>query len=900
MNWTNRKHRFRAGWMHLLVALTLLCPLASAAFVPVSGVDWDETAVRRVMHIFAYGGFATDQQIATWSNMDPQDAIQEMLTFDVANPQLAPVDAADVDGMPPPSFPLSQRNYRGDLEEISHGSLRHLQEFWNSTVAENPVREDKRHLYDTVYPRTLLDGSIEYRLDRVGVQYAWMGAVTRRGLNPFLHKTLFWATNYNMAVSLDAARAPLIRGMYDDLLEALQQDRPYDEVLATGASSAAIAFQYGHRNNRYIRSTGEFKGNDDFARELLQLFFVIQGDTENDQATNPPWYTGTSYHEDVSIENTALLLTGMKLDKMPLAWGASRSQDQWLDYIDFTNHTDPAGVVRNNVNLHFQDDLEILHGTIAGAAPAASTNAETRLFSLSQAALNHQESLDGLPVYIIGSLADDNLTPQKVAEIRATWAAMQPKSLLKFLQDYATSTLFHRADTVRHWNAFDRNLLVYNLNSVDNTETFQNLFNPRANMIAQGAEIFTPAHAVFGGQTSLDAATNPDLFTKVYNTVVDKPGQIARVFQSYTDTNGVNTIWRKDWAKRIPETTPGCYQVDAVGEWLWRRFVGDGGANYRRLERAYVVGFLARGMDLGYLLDPLNPDIEISSEDLLREPVSSQLASLAAECINLAATGNAARATANKRVGWAVNFISATPFMFALQGASDNTAPVASAGPDRMAFLGDAVTLDGGLSTDGEGDYLTHRWQMTLKPAGSTAVLSDTVAAHPGFAADAVGVYEFTLVVNDGKLDSNNISTVRIDVGIAPDSDADGLPDNLDPDDDNDGLTDADELNLYHTDPLILDTDGDGFDDGTEVIYQSDPLDPLGHPATGDVNNNGGVDAGDLVVCTRIMLVDVATPTFEQMLRCDVSPLGPDGVPVRDGIIDAGDILRVQQMALGR
>ncbi len=46
------------------------------------------------------------------------------------------------------------------------------------------------------------------------------------------------------------------------------------------------------------------------------------------------------------------------------------------------------------------------------------------------------------------------------------------------------------------------------------------------------------------------------------------------------------------------------------------------------------------------------------------------------------------------------------------------------------------------------------------------------------------------------------------------------------PDTDGDGLSDGDEVNLYHTNPLVADTDGDGIPDGVEIATGTDPLNP--------------------------------------------------------------------------
>jgi len=74
------------------------------------------------------------------------------------------------------------------------------------------------------------------------------------------------------------------------------------------------------------------------------------------------------------------------------------------------------------------------------------------------------------------------------------------------------------------------------------------------------------------------------------------------------------------------------------------------------------------------------------------------------------------------------------------------------------------------------------------------------------------------------------------------DTDNDGIGNNADTDDDNDGLSDVDEVTVYGTNPLDVDTDGDSVDDGTEVSVGSDPTGPddLNDDSDGDGVSNLG------------------------------------------------------------
>ncbi|HEV8395116.1 MAG TPA: PKD domain-containing protein [Vicinamibacterales bacterium] len=83
-----------------------------------------------------------------------------------------------------------------------------------------------------------------------------------------------------------------------------------------------------------------------------------------------------------------------------------------------------------------------------------------------------------------------------------------------------------------------------------------------------------------------------------------------------------------------------------------------------------------------------------------------------------------------------------------------NSAPVANAGPDQSAYVGQTVTLDGSASTDVDGNPLGYVWALTSRPAGSAAAVSDPTAVQPAFVLDRAGVYVAQLIVNDGTVSS--------------------------------------------------------------------------------------------------------------------------------------------------
>ena len=271
------------------------------------------------------------------------------------------------------------------------------------------------------------------------------------GCNGFLHKMALYITNYHAAIHIQNAGPSLIRSYYDDVVASLSGGDSFVDLMTMAASHAALARAYGHTSNRFDRNR-EFIGNDDFAREYFQLLFGIQGTSEDE-----------SYHENVSIEHNAWLLTGMLIDMERGAWGSERRRDWFVAPINFSNHQDAAGRNLPNQSIHFRGNardescLEILHEQICGST------ALDKLIALGPVAAAHPESMAAIPVKLIRFMGDDRLDFEEISALQTAWAAAR-FDLLSFLQAYATSTLFLEGDAYKLKSAFDRNLAVQNAN----------------------------------------------------------------------------------------------------------------------------------------------------------------------------------------------------------------------------------------------------------------------------------------------------------------------------------------------------------------------------------------------------------------------------------------------------
>lgn len=561
----------------------------STGLQAVSDEVWDNAAVRRVLHAFAFGGFARDAQIQAWADMPPAQAIEEILTVGKTNNKLSPQDS--------------------DKLGSNGGTLAETAAFWASSSGDNPVARTDRANYKLTNYRS--------------AERTWREMVNRRGLNPVRQKIGMWETNYHLSVNLDARVTNLqVVRYYDDILNALAQNQPYQDVIATAALSAAVATQYNHRKN--VFKDGLFRGNEDFGREYHQIFFGVMGDYD------------PLYHEEISVKNTAMALTDMD-----------------VDYVD----GNLADVCTFDTKEHYPGSLSILNVTVDGAT------AVEKIAALAQTSIQHPESLANLPVIIARGLGDDHLTEEKQQALRAAWAAMPEKNLLTFLRQYAISTLFHDASRVKYYDSMHRHLTMTNLMTLNNDESYRELY-----LLGlykdEGTEVFRPIHDVFGGQTGLEASEDPNIFREVYNRTMERSYQYTKVAVE----EGKNTVWEKDWGSIAPQEADGTYLTRTVADWLWQRFVADGGKNFGPLEKFHLYALLGTGVDAGYQLDPDNPEKVYSSADLSDRILQTKYEQWGDLRLKLASDDAEERQQANYQVSQAVNFIVASPFVFAQEG----------------------------------------------------------------------------------------------------------------------------------------------------------------------------------------------------------------------------------------
>jgi hypothetical protein len=105
--------------------------------------------------------------------------------------------------------------------------------------------------------------------------------------------------------------------------------------------------------------------------------------------------------------------------------------------------------------------------------------------------------------------------------------------------------------------------------------------------------------------------------------------------------------------------------------------------------------------------------------------------------------------------------LSSNTSILTVLAGNANLPPTASVGDaastNISVTLGNSANLNGSLSSDSNGDKLSYSWAMVFKPVASTAVLLGTTGPKTTFVPDLAGVYVVSLIVNDGRTNSDPV-----------------------------------------------------------------------------------------------------------------------------------------------
>lgn len=548
-------------------------------FVSLTTDEWGVDEVKKVMNTFTYGITASESQIAKWAEMAPSTAIEEVMNFDAHNPLLKP-------------SPTNNLNSFTKIEDISSLLYNYYKET-NVGLAD-------RFALPSKFPR----GDIESAL-----------ITSNLGYNPLRLRIGLWETSYHQVINtnVDVLNAINTWNYFDNIVEGIAAGTPYEEILAKSATSTNIMYMYKQFDNVYKNNT--LVGNDDFAREYNQLFFGILGKDN------------LSYYENTTIENTALVLTGMK--NIHTNFTAANG-----DIFGGPGYS----VIPVNT-LHYAKPVEISEKMVQ------NENVIDGLMEIAKISIDTDESLDTLPLIIIEGLADDNLKNNihKMETVRNAWKIMPKKDILAFLKKYAISRSFHSNDRIKYLSTMDRTMKIYNLMNVEDKMP-HHVLRPRNEMEQEGYTMYVPGKGVFGNWTGVDIKNNTNVYKEYYNGAANQ-----RYYNIYPN---------QDMSKLIDSSVSN--NVKDITEYLWSKFVGDNLKNFGIIERLHVYALLKTGNDFNSAYG-VSADIDLNVFDSSNS-VRADFKSLETSEVDL--NNNEIR----NNIAKVVNFIIAMPYALYEEG----------------------------------------------------------------------------------------------------------------------------------------------------------------------------------------------------------------------------------------
>jgi hypothetical protein len=104
--------------------------------------------------------------------------------------------------------------------------------------------------------------------------------------------------------------------------------------------------------------------------------------------------------------------------------------------------------------------------------------------------------------------------------------------------------------------------------------------------------------------------------------------------------------------------------------------------------------------------------------------------------------------------------VNSTPSSVTITIVAQNTPPVANAGPDMHAYVGNDVVLDASGSYDPDNDGITFTWTQV---SGASVVIHNNTSIQAFFTPTTSGVFEFKVAVSDGQVTSTDNVIMTVD-----------------------------------------------------------------------------------------------------------------------------------------